>query len=278
MSSFLQDMGKATELISLPDIYLKIRQLMDDPRSDIVDFADIVKVDPGLSSKVLKVVNSAYYGFSAPIENMMQAVNMIGIAQLHNMVLGVSAVSALDLPNDFVSLKSLWQSSLFCGVLSRQLAPEAGVRQGESLYIVGLLHDIGHLLLYAKFPDYAHKILRLVREEGATQQNAENQILGCHYGQIGELIMKSWNLSPGFQTLTRLQPTPLQATSEQKETALLHLSHGYAYQRYIDNDKFLDDLIQPEVWGLLNLSQDQVKGSLDVALEISADLEKVILS
>ena len=113
MNPFIQELNKVTELISLPEIYLKFRRLMASPTSDIVDFADIIKMDPALSSKVLKVVNSAFYGFSSPVENLTQAVNMIGISQLHNMVLGVSAISTLDLPNDFVALKSLWRSSLF---------------------------------------------------------------------------------------------------------------------------------------------------------------------
>jgi HD-like signal output (HDOD) protein len=122
MSSFEQRLEQVTELISLPEIYLKIRRLMEDPTSEIDDFAEVIRIDPSLSIAVLKLVNSAFFGFAGQIDNISRAVNMIGIGQLHNMVLGISSISALSFPNDIWPLRAFWRSSLFSGVLSRILA------------------------------------------------------------------------------------------------------------------------------------------------------------
>ena len=122
MSGIEQRLQEVTELISLPEVYLKVRRLMDDPHSDIYDFAEVISVDPNLSSRVLKVVNSAYFGFPEPVDSISRAVNLIGIGQLHNMVLGISAISSLELPNDILPLDTFWRASLFSGVLARLLA------------------------------------------------------------------------------------------------------------------------------------------------------------
>ena len=132
MPSIDQSIQEITALVSLPEVYLKVRQLMDDPSSDIDDFAKVIRYDPHLSVTVLKVVNSAFYGFSGQIDSIARAVNMIGIGQLHDMVLGISAISSLDFPNDIMPLKTFWRCSLFSGVLSRLLAEQLMKQCGKS--------------------------------------------------------------------------------------------------------------------------------------------------
>lgn len=122
MSDIQQQLQEVTELISLPEVYLKVQRLMDDPASDIYDFAEVISVDPNLSTRVLKVVNSAYFGFPEPVDSISRAINMIGLGPLHNMVLGISAISSLALPNDIMPLNTFWRASLFSGVLARLLA------------------------------------------------------------------------------------------------------------------------------------------------------------
>ena len=277
MLSIEQSIQEVTELISLPEIYLKIRQLMDDPSSDIHDFAEVIRYDPNLSVTVLKVVNSAYYGFTGQIDSIARAVNMIGIGQLHDMVLGISAISSMDFPNDIVPLKTFWRSSLFSGVLSRLLAEQLKIRQSERLFVNGLLHEIGHLLLYAKFPEQARQTMQTAQENGQGIHEAEQQLLGCHYGQIGAMLMAQWNLSANFQTLTCHQPTPQAVNENRIETALLHLAHGYAHKQFTENEQTLDQLIDSAAWDITQLTPEQVEPTLETAQTTSADMEKVIL-
>ena len=187
MQKIEQQLQQVTELISLPEVYLKVRQLMKDPNSDIYDFAQVISVDPNLSTRVLKVVNSAYFGFPEPLESISRAVNMIGIAQLHNMVLGISAKNSLDLPNDILPLNTFWRSSLFSGVLARLLGERMKLAKSDNLFIAGLLHEIGHLILYSKFPLQALAAQRISEEQGKEIHQAELEIIGCHYGDIPAL-------------------------------------------------------------------------------------------
>ncbi len=278
MSGIEQRLQEVTELISLPEVYLKVRRLMDDPHSDIYDFAEVISVDPNLSSRVLKVVNSAYFGFPEPVDSISRAVNMIGIGQLHNMVLGISAISSLELPNDILPLNTFWRASLFSGVLARLLAEQMKLAKSEHLFIAGLLHEIGHLVLYSKFPLQALAARQLAETQGKQIHEAEMQVMGCHYGDIGAMLMANWNLSETLQTLTRNQPAPANASELEVESTLMHLAHVCAHARATDSGEAADTSLDAEILDLTGLSQAELENSLDEARSISADMEKVILA
>ena len=278
MSEITRSLQEVTELISLPEVYLKVRRLMDDDTSDIYDFAEVISVDPNLSTRVLKVVNSAYFGFPEPVDSIARAVNMIGIGQLHNMVLGISAISSLALPNDIMPLGAFWRSSLFSGVLARLLAEQMKLAKSDHLFIAGLLHEIGHLVLYAKFPLQALAAQKMAADQGRAIHEAELEVLGYHYGDIGAMLMANWNLSDNLQSLTRNQPTPDAATENKIETALMHLAHACAQSLTTDKRTPADNPIDAEVLAMTGLTQEDLEHSMVEARAISADMEKVILA
>ena len=278
MTEIEQTVREVTELISLPEVYLKVRQLMDDPLSDIDDFAKVISVDPNMSTRVLKVVNSAYFGFPEPIESIARAVNMIGIGQLHNMVLGVSAISSLSLPNDILPLDTFWRASLFSGVLARLLAEKTKLPKGEQLFVAGLLHEIGHLVLYSKLPEQALAARQLAEEQGKPIHEAESQVLGCHYGDVGAMLMADWGLPETLQTLTRHQPQPAAAGELEVEATLLHFAHARAQIEVKGDQDAADRTLDAKIQAVTGLSQEQLENSLDEARSISADMEGIILA
>ena len=278
MAEIEQRLKEVTELISLPEVYLRVRKLMDDPASDIYDFAEVISVDPNLSSRVLRVVNSAYFGFPEPVDSISRAVNMIGLGQLHNMVLGISAISSLNLPNDILDLKTFWRASLFSGVLARLLGEQIKLAKNDHLFIAGLLHEIGHLILYSKFPLQAVAAQRIAEEQGRAIHEAELEVMGYHYGDIGAMLMANWNLSPELQNLTRNQPNPTAVDVQQVETALMHLAHSCGQIEATENPAPADNLIDAEIREMTGLTQEELENSLDEARAISADMERVILA
>ena len=278
MPEIEQRLQEVTELISLPEVYLKVRQLMDDPHSDIYDFAEVISVDPNLSSRVLKVVNSAYFGFPEPVDSISRAVNLIGIGQLHNMVLGISAISSLELPNEILPLDTFWRCSLYSGVLARLLAEQMKMARSENLFIAGLLHEIGHLVLYSKFPLQALAARQIAEDQGKRIHEAEMQVMGCHYGDIGAMLMANWNLPHNLQTLTRNQPAPDGAGDLKIESTLMHLAHACAQGEATESAATADTSIDAQILELTGLSQEELENSLDQARTISADMEKVILA
>ncbi len=277
MFSIENKLAQITDIISLPEIYQKIRRLMDDVNADIDDFGNVVKLDANLSMKLLKVVNSAYYGFTGEITSISRAVNLIGIGQLHNMVLGISAVDALYVPNEIIPLKKFWRRSLYTGVLSGQLAEQMKMRNRDRMFILGMLHEIGHLVLYANFPEMARQSIQLANEREQSIVHTEEKIMGLHYGQIGAKLMELWNLPVAFQTITRFQPTPQNATEFGTECALLHIAHGYAHKQFPNTNNETLDLINPAAWNAIQLTEVEVEESLQPALIASVEMEKSII-
>lgn len=268
------------DLITLPEIYLKISRLMDDSYSSIDDFAEVVRHDPSLSSTVLKVVNSAFYGFSGEVDSVDRAINLIGIGQLHIIALSASAISALDClqyPKNMLSLKTFWRCSLFTGVLARQLALLLNQSNSERFFVSGLLHEIGYLALYTKRNEITFQVAQLKQQKGINQAQAEQQILGFHYGDVGAELMSKWNLPHFFQHITQHQPFPQNVNKDALSIALLHIAHGYAHHQFIDVENELDQLIHTSVWTTTKITPDQVNQTLESTRSISADLEKIIL-
>jgi len=278
MSSFENQLQQVTELISLPEVYLKFRSLMQDPHSVIDDFTQVISLDPNLTVKLLNAINSAYFGFAGQINSVSRAINMLGLGQLHTMVLGISALSALDFPNDIVPLKTFWRTSLLTGTLARQLGEQSRSLAGDKLFIIGLLHEIGHLVLYAEFPDLARKTRQVAKENNLPVQQAEQQVLGCHYGEIGAKLMHQWSLPDDFQRMTRLQPTPELAEQDSFETALLHIAHAYAHKHAMEVETELNDLIAPITWETGRITPKSVEQAMQPALMHCTEMEQVILA
>ena len=262
-------------LISLPEVYLKFRRLMDDPESTNQDFSDLISCDPNLAATVLKLANSPIYGLSGKVGTVSRAIHFLGIKRLHEIAVANVAMS-LDYPNEIVPLKSFWRSSLFSGVLARLLAERSDLEDSEGLFLIGLLHQLGQLVIYSKYPDQAKKAILSAKETRRPVAAAEQRILGFHYGHVGAKLITQWRLPVSFSIIIYFQPTPLDAPANRLETALLHLVHGYA-QSYLDREVKPEQGILPEVWDILNITPEQVQLVFEQAALVSADIEKTII-
>lgn len=271
-----QTLKEIENLISLPEIYLKFRELMDDPDSTNEAFSNVVASDPNLAAIVLKIVNSPLYGYSGGIDSINRAIHFIGIKQVHDLVLASSAMT-LDFPNEIMPLKTFWRNSLFSGVFARLLGNELKMLGSECLFVIGLLHQIGSLVIYSRYPEQARQAISLAKENNEPIDKVEMSILDFNYAQVGAKLMAQWRLPAKFQVITYFHPTPTDAPNYRKETALLHLVHGYVYQQSIETELAIEQLVHPEVWGVLDLTTEQVQTVFAEAKKASADMEKLIL-
>ena len=264
-------------LVSLPEVYLKFRQLLDDPHSSLSDFAQVVLCDPNLTALVLKFVNSPLYGFSGRISNISDAISLLGTKRAHDLVLATTVMKLAYPATARMPLKAFWRCSLYSGILARIFGKQLHLDDSESLFVAGLLHQIGYLVLYAKFPEQAEKAWLKAVAENLPAHEAELAILGFHYGQAGAILMALWRLPVDFQVMAYYQPVPLDAPMLKIKTALLHLVHSYAHQ-YISGDGIsIEDYIVPEVWQLLGINNDQLETALEQAKELTVGIENSIL-
>jgi HD-like signal output (HDOD) protein len=268
--------SEISELVSLPEVYLKIRELMDDPKSSINDFAIVVNTDPGLLALVLKIVNSAFYGFAGQIKNIKRAVNLIGIGQLHDLVLSLSAVDALELSNDIEELSTFWQRSIYCGVLARLIADKLHLREAGSLFTVGLLHEIGRLILFMKYPEESSIAVMQADKEMLSLTEVEKIIFGTDYSKLGQALMEEWNLPIKFQRITEYHTTPEKATEYILETYILYVAHMAAVNKFSGADCF-QYLIDQDILVQIKTNEEEMNILFEEANDISLEMERMIL-
>ncbi len=214
------------ELASPPEIYQRITQLMDSPTSNAADFGEVIEQDPGLTARLLKLVNSAYFGNGSEISTVQRAIAVLGMRELHDLVLATSMLEVFDgLPNNIINMHSFWRGSLHCALLVKLLAALHPQRdQLESVFVAGLLHEVGHLVMYRKLPEISREAIFRHQYTGVELHEAERQVFGFDYAAVGGALMRAWKLPLVLQEAIEFQFQPELAAHFPLETALVHLA------------------------------------------------------
>ncbi len=174
-------------LPTLPHIINQVLDQIDSPQSDAKDFQNIISQDPILTAKVLKMSNSAYYGFSREIVTLSEAVIVLGLETLKSLVIAASAYKSLNKEFKSYTLNKgdLWNHSLATAISARYLAKELNYQATEKFFITGLLHDIGKILLSKYLDKYITTIKTIVKMREITFDLAEKEVLQFNHCEVG---------------------------------------------------------------------------------------------
>jgi len=183
------------EVFSLPDIYFQISEMINDPRYTADDMGKVIAKDPGLSVRLLKIVNSSFYGFQARIDTISRAITIVGIEDLKSLVLATSVIDKFNnIPVELVDMTDFWLNSVHCGLIAKLLAKESAVLHSERLFLAGLLHGLGSLVMYSKIPDKASEVLLAADYDRRLVGGLEHEIIGFTHADVGAELIKSWGL------------------------------------------------------------------------------------
>jgi HD-like signal output (HDOD) protein len=183
------------DLVPLPQAYVRVRALVDDPLADLREVAAIVGSDPALTGRVLRLVNSAYIGLMAPVDSIDHAVRVLGMEKIHDMALATSAVGSLaKLRGDLFDLFDFWRLSIYCAGTARELAERVGLPSPQRLFVSGLLHNIGSLIIAHEMPEAFEQSRQRARKLGRPYFELQREMFGFDYAEVGAEIMRRWNL------------------------------------------------------------------------------------
>jgi putative nucleotidyltransferase with HDIG domain len=170
------------------------------------DLVGVIDHDPVLTMRILKVVNSAYYGLSRPIVSVKHAVVYIGINTIKHLALGIAAIGTLPRDNEAgFHTRSFLLHCVSCAVISRSLAQRLRVPKTvvADAFVAGLLHDIGQVVFAHFQPEAYARVLTLARNENQWLHVAEQEILGADHAELGGLLAAKWNLPENLVTAVR---------------------------------------------------------------------------
>lgn len=189
------------DLVPLPQAYVRIRQVVEDPSVSLGAIADIVASDPALTGRVLRLANSAYFGLPAAVDSIEQAVRVLGMNQIHDMALATSAVGSLAcLRGDLFDIYQFWRTSIYCAVGARHLALSCRLPVPSRLFVSGLMHDIGSLIIAHEMPQAFDDCRQRARALQRPYHELERELFGFDYAEVGAELMRQWELPEALRT------------------------------------------------------------------------------
>ncbi len=279
-SDIRKDIERAIhELPALPGLVTRLVELVESENATADQIEQLIATDPALTVKVLHLANSAYYGLTRTISTVKQAVIVLGFHTVKNLVLGVSAFMALRGNRAPSPLEiSLWEHSFACAGIAREmvLAAGRGIRQAENAFMAGLLHDIGVLFLYTRFPKEYQKVLRNANPQKARHE-VEGEILGLDHAEVGAQIADGWNLPPLLVNLIGAHHAPYLPEGDLRFlTACLMLADSWSHQQIATEHEFAIPAYPPEAAQVVNLPDDRREAILKRVFESVSAMRQVV--
>lgn len=190
---------KSVELPVLPDVSQKVLGLMADPDISIEKIKRLISSDPGLTTKILKIANSAFYGGYRNIENLSQAILRLGLNAVRNIVV---ATSLKNVYKRFgLTEKLLWEQMFGSAIAASIIAKKTRMADGEDAFIGGLLHDVGKVVLNNEYPENFSKVIEAVYNEGVTFEEAELRVFDFTQREVGAIVISKWGLPESLELL-----------------------------------------------------------------------------
>ena len=217
---------KIDDLPTLPRTVLQITGLVNDPKSSAKDLARVITDDQVLTVRLLKLVNSSFYGFPQRISTVTGAIVLLGFDAIRNLLLTTSVFDLFANRNrqKKQDQERFWDHSLGCAVGAKVIGNYLRHDKIEELFVSGLLHDIGKIVEMMFLPDEFSKIVAAVNKENILMIMAENNVLGYNHAEVGKLLAEKWNLPVKLVQVIAHHHHPDDAGSFAVEAAIVHLA------------------------------------------------------
>ncbi len=209
MPSASELVQSCTTVFTLPEIYFRVRDVVDDPNSTMDDLANVLKLDPAISARLLRIVNSPLYGFPKQIDTISRAVNIVGMQAINDLVTATTVGRTFSgMPIQLMDVPTFWRKSVLCALLAGKIAKSCGLEESERFFITGLLRDIGHLVLYQTIPQRAQSAFIEAGYLGAALAEVEQSNFGSDFAEVGAELIKSWGMPVQIEQAVRCQFCP----------------------------------------------------------------------
>ncbi|NOY79069.1 MAG: HDOD domain-containing protein [Calditrichaeota bacterium] len=261
-------------LPTLPQVVESVMSMVEDPTTTATQLAAIISKDQALMSKVLKVVNSAYYGMPRKITTLNQATVILGFNTIKNLVLSASIFGAFDdhYSNRRFSRIKFWEHSIGTAVGARVLSRRIGLGNPEELFVAGLVHDIGKVVIDEYLHDDFLKILDIVETRPVRILDAEKEVLSFGHPILGEWVATKWNLPQNLVTVIAYHHTPSLAHDYKKMVSVVHLADAISRIEGIGYGGDLQTpVIDPQSWETLQIPAEELG---ELILKIKEEFKK----
>lgn len=246
----IADLG---EIATLPEVTVKIIQIVENPKSTARDLHEVIKNDPALSTRLLKVVNSAFYGLPGQISSIDRAIVLLGLSAVKNIAIAASMTHLFNAGSsiDGFSGAEVWRHSVAVGVGSRMLSAAQGRPSVEESFLAGLIHDLGLLVERQVFAKKVGEVVNRFHAEGGDFCKLEEQIIGADHQAFGMALATKWRFPAPLCTAIGYHHRPMDLAAAHRELSLIvHVADVLACRAKLGfcvtaaNEEFSEEMLQ----------------------------------
>ncbi len=259
LETLTQTIVKEIETLpQFPDNIVNLQRLVADPKAEIANIAREISVDPTMTADLLKLVNSAQFMLPKRVDNIVEAVKLVGIKQVGNLLYSYGTQKVLG--EKYSEMRALWHYSYRCAFYAYYIAKSFKKKKEllDDVYVGGILHDLGEIVVASLHPDLLDRITKVCREKGIPTRVLENFFVGLNHAEVGALIAKKWNFPEQLISAIRFHHEPLQAPEAMRDVVdCVYLANSICD---IERQKVGFDQVQKEVLAGFGIeTEDQLK-------------------
>ncbi|MDD4801413.1 MAG: HDOD domain-containing protein [Syntrophomonas sp.] len=262
------------DLPSLPHVVIKIMELTEDPNATAQNINEVLNQDQGMTAKVLRLANSAFYGFPRRISTVTDATIFLGFKTVRSIVMAASVSDLLSKEMEGYALAQgeLWKHSQCVAIAARLVAKNCKCFTLDVAYTAALLHDIGKVVLNSNMKQAYHEVIALVESDHLPFTEAEERIFGFNHAAVGAKIAEKWNLPPDLVEAIAFHHNPDQAEINRQLTSIVHIADVICLSMGmgIGIDGMLYPL-SPQAMQVINFSEKDVDNTISQLVDLFVD-------
>ena len=212
-----------SSLGSCGPVLREIEAELRSPQCSLSTVGEAIEKDPDLTSRLLRLGNSPFYGYSSRLTSVAEAISLIGIQRVQELLMASSIIERFSgVEEEYVSMQSFWRHSLACGIAARVVAMELRLPKPDKYFVAGLLHDVGRLVLLSQSPEASQQVFALYKKERMLLREAEMKVLGFDHQQIGGALLRHWKYPVVLIGAVASHHHPTLADVGREEAAIVH--------------------------------------------------------
>ena len=263
------------DLATLPTIVTKLVSMLEFPSTTTDDIERIIRKDQVLTSKVLKLVNSSFYGFSRKIDKVSDAIVLLGFSALRNLIITSSIfnINQAGVRGVGTAIQNLWTHSVACGITAKLISQKLRILDANEAFVAGILHDIGKVVICQYLKKEFGEIIELMARERLSALETEERILGTTHCEIGNCLADRCNLPDNLAEVIAHHHSPSAATVAHELVALIHVAN--AISSALDPESYvslLPERVDEDALERLGLVE---KSAHDLCTELNIHMEDI---